>query len=90
MMGYKLVAGLLLLAVVVEGGRWPCKQGKKKLDACRDAGYVIGGCRVGDGTLSKRERKRCTKLEAKYGESCDAYECEEGNFKVLQSSVLYF
>ena len=79
-MVWKLVLAITLIAVVVEGGtsrRWPCKKAKAKLHKCRQNGYVIGECSVpeGVGEMSEKKKTRCQRMERKYGDKCDDYEC---------------
>ena len=65
-MVWKFVVAITLIAVVVEGSksrRWPCNQAKNKLDVCRENGYVIGDCKVGDGELTAWQRRKCEKME---------------------------
>ena len=62
-MVWKLLLAITLIAAVVECGRWPCKKAKAKLDMCRENGYVIGECKVGDGSLTGSKRRKCDKME---------------------------
>ena len=85
-MVWKFVVAITLIAVVVEGRksrRWPCNQAKNKLDVCRENGYVIGDCKVGDGELTAWQRRKCEKMEDKYGKKCSEdyeKECEKGDY----------
>ena len=82
-MVWKLVLAIVLIAAVVEGNRWPCEKAKAKLDTCRENGFVIGDCKVGDGKMNDRKRRRCEKMESKYADKCGDYECEQGNYNLL-------
>ena len=76
-MVWKLVLATTLIAVVVEGGRWPCKKAKAKLHKCRQNGYALGECSVpeGVGEMAGKKKTRCQDLETKYGDKCNDYDC---------------
>jgi len=74
----KLILVLLVLtaAVVNTKGTTNCKRVRRFLDKCRKAGYEIGNCVVGTGTLSKRQKRKCSNGEEKLKKYCGAYQCE--------------
>ena len=79
-MFWKLVIGSMLVAVIVECGRDPCKKASKKMDKCLKSGYKFRDCTVGQGEMTAKLTKKCEKMAKKIMKKCPHYECEPESF----------
>ena len=77
-MVWKFIIVIFLLVGSTNAG-FNCEKATTELDDCREKGYIIGDCKVGDGTLSKKQIRKCDKMVTKFDKKCDEYQCEKGN-----------
>ena len=90
---WRIISGFWFLKVVTVDTQTisVCQPATRDLDKCRAIGYIIKGCTVQEGTLSRRDEKRCdARFKFYVNHGCGPYKCSEDSVQRVKRGCISY